>query len=53
MRYYTAGKKWKNGESVSFKEKCGVLFSSRNLAEIWQRLACRWIFCRDKRYDNY
>lgn len=53
MRYYTAGKKWKNGESISFTEKCGLLFSSRNLTEIWQRLACRWIFCRDKSYDSY
>lgn len=53
MRYYTAGKKWKNGERVSFTEKCKVLFSSRNLVEIGQRFACRWIFYRDSRYDNY
>ncbi len=52
MRYYTAGKKWKNGKSVSFTEKCQVLFSSRNLVEIGQRFACRWIFYRDSRYGN-
>lgn len=52
MRYYTAGKKWKNGERVSFTEKCQVLFSGRNLVEIGQRFACRWIFYRDSRYGN-
>ena len=51
--YYTAGKKWKNGERTSFVEKCGVLFNSRTFEEIGQRLACKWIFCRDRRYDNY
>lgn len=53
VRYYTAGKKWKNGERTSFVEKCGVLFNSRTFEEIGQRLACKWIFCRDRRYDNY
>lgn len=53
MRYYAAGKKWKNGEQITFAEKCNVLFNSRNLTEVWQRLACKWIFYRDSRYDNY
>lgn len=53
MKYYAAGKKWKSGEKIPFTEKCTVLFNRRNLAEVCQRLACRWILYRDGRYGNY
>lgn len=52
-KYYTAGKKWKMGERLSMSEKCVIIFSVRNLQEIWERLSCRWILYRDGRYGDY
>lgn len=53
IQYYTAGKKWKIGETLSLTEKCRVIFNRHNLTEIWERLSCKWILYRDGRYDHY
>ncbi len=45
--YYAIGKKWKRGEKLTLAEKIYFLCSSYNLAEIRQRVMCKWILYRD------
>lgn len=53
VRYYSLGKKWKRGESLTIAEKCSFLFSRHNLVEARQRVMCKWILLKDQKYGNY
>lgn len=53
IRYYSLGKKWKRGESLTLAEKCGFLFNRHNFVEARQRMMCKQILLKDQKYGNY
>ena len=53
IRYYSLGKKWKRGESLTLAEKCSFLFSRHNLVEARQRMMCKIILLKDQKNGNY
>lgn len=53
IRYYSLGKKWKRGESLTLAEKCSFLFNRHNFVEARQRMMCKQILLKDQKYGNY